>query len=106
MMKGLTDRCVSQATVVDHLEAELKELKAWKVVQEKKLDITKRLLAEAEEQTEALKQVLKDKEEEISSSKKLLRQAKDDAIKEYCDSDALLAELGESFADVFDDCLY
>lgn len=51
MMKGLMDRCMSQATVVDHVraraevsEAELGELKAWKVVKEKKFDLTKRLL--------------------------------------------------------------
>ena len=39
MIKGLMDRCMSQATVVDHvraraeaLEAELGELKAWKAI--------------------------------------------------------------------------
>ena len=38
-MKGLMDRCMSQATVVDHVRAKAKaskaergELKAWKVV--------------------------------------------------------------------------
>jgi len=36
---------------------------------------------------------------------KQLRRAKEDAIKEYHDSDALLFELGGSFADGFDDCL-
>ena len=54
---------------------------------------------------EELKKVLKDKENEISKSKKQLRQAKEDAIKEYRDSDALLAKLGNSFANDFDDCL-
>jgi len=51
MMKDLMDCCVSQATVVDCVrakaeasEAKLGELKAWKVVQEKNLDLTKRLL--------------------------------------------------------------
>lgn len=51
MIKGLMDRHMSQATVADHvrarvevLEAELGELKAWKVVKEKKFDLTKRLL--------------------------------------------------------------
>ena len=72
MMKGLMDRCVSQATVVDHVRArveaskdELGELKAWKVTMEKKFVLTKKLLKEADEQTEALKKVLKDKEDEI-----------------------------------------
>ena len=80
MMKGLMDCCVSQATVVDHVrvraeasEAELGELKAWKTVYEKKFEWTKKLLEEAEEQTEALKKFLKDKKDEISKSKKLLR---------------------------------
>ena len=66
----------------------------------------KRLLEEAEEYREALKKVLKDKEDEISQSMKLLCRAKKDAIKEYRDSDALLVELGGSFADSFDDCLH
>ena len=86
-------------------EVELEELKAWKVVQENKFDLTNRLLGETEEQTEALKKVLKDKEDKIFQSKKLLHRAKEDAIKEYGDFDALLAELGGSFADDFDDCL-
>lgn len=53
-----------------------------------------------------MKKVLKDKENEISKSKKQLHWAREDAIKEYHDSDALLAELGGSFADGFDDCLH
>ena len=111
-MKGLINRCVSQVTVVDRVRSraeaskvELSELKAWKSVHEKKFNLTKRLLEEAEEQSEVLKKVLKDKENKISQSKKLLHRAKEDAIKEYRDSDALLAELGGSFADDFDNCL-
>ena len=65
----------------------------------------KKLLEEVEAQMEALKKVLKDKEDEISKSKKQLYQAKEDVIKEYHDSDALLTELGSSFADGFNDCL-
>ena len=38
-------------------------------------------------------------------SKDWLRQAKEEAICEYCDSGALLAELGGSFAEGFDDTL-
>ena len=49
--------------------------------------------------------MLKDNEDEISQSKKLLCRAKEDTIKEYRDSDALLAELGGFFVDDFDDCL-
>ena len=86
-------------------KAELGELKAWKVIQEKKFDLKKRLLKEAEKQTEALNKELKDKEDEITKSKKQLYWAKEDAIKEYRDSAALLAKLGGPFADGFDDCL-
>lgn len=107
MMKGLMDRCVSQVTVVDYVRARVEaseaELKAWKVIMEKKFGLTKRLLEEAEEQMEALKKVLKDKEDEISQFKKLIRRAKEDAIKEYRDFDALLTELEGSFTDNFDD---
>lgn len=46
-----------------------------------------------------------DKESEISKSKKSLHRAKEDEIKEYYDFTALLAELGSSFADGFDDYL-
>ena len=49
--------------------------------------------------------MLKDKEDEIFKSKKQLHRAKEDKIKEDCDSDAFLAELGDSFADGFDNCL-
>ena len=52
-----------------------------------------------------LKQVLEDKEKEISDIKNQLRQAKEEAICEYLDSDALLAKLGGSFAEGFDDAL-
>jgi len=52
------------------MEAELGGLKAWKVVQENKLDLTKTLLEEVEAQTEVLKKVLKDNKDEISKSKK------------------------------------
>ena len=34
-----------------------------------------------------------------------LRQAKERAVQEYCDSDALLSELGVSYNDGFDDAL-
>ena len=52
-----------------------------------------------------MKKVLADKEKEITEAKDLLLQAKDEAIREYRDSNALLAELGGSFAEGFGDCL-
>ena len=54
---------------------------------------------------ELLRQGLKDKEKEISDTKDQLCQVKEEATREYCDSDALLVELGGSFAEGFDDCL-
>ena len=48
--------------------------------------------------TEELKKILKDKEND-------LRQAKERAVQEYRDSDALLSELGVSYNDGFDDAL-
>ena len=54
-------------------------------------------------QVEALKKILKDKEAEISEAKHHLHQAKEDVVQKYRDSNALLKELGGSFADSFDD---
>ena len=48
--------------------------------------------------TEELKKTLEDKENEV-------RHAKEVAVLEYRDSDALLAELGVSYNDGFDDSL-
>lgn len=76
---------------------------AWKEVYINKLDRTKKLLEELEVHVEVLKEILKDKEREISGAKSQLRQAKEDAVREYRDSDALLKDLGGSFADGFDD---
>ena len=58
-----------------------------------------------EKQVEALGNILKDKEDAISKLKKQLCRAKENVIKEYHNSDALLYELGTSFANSFDDCL-
>ena len=55
---------------------------------------------------EPLRQVLEDKEKEICDTKGQLRQAKEEAIHEYRDSDALLVELRGSFVEVFDNTLW
>ena len=60
-------------------------------------------MKESEAHVEALKKILKDKEAKISEAKRHLYQAKEDVVREYRDSDALLKELGGSFADGFDD---
>ena len=49
---------------------------------------------------------LEGKETEIKNLKDGLRQAKEVAIREYRDSDALLAELGDSFLQGFEDTLH
>ena len=48
---------------------------------------------------------MEDKEKEIRDTKDQLRQAKEEAIREYRDFDALLAKLRGSFAEVFDNTL-
>ena len=60
---------------------------------------------ELEKQTELLQKVLADKQKEITEVKDRLRQEKEEAIRVYCDSDALLAKLGGSFAEGFEDYL-
>ena len=52
---------------------------------------------------ELLKWFLEDKEKEINDAKDQLLQVKEEAIREYRDSDAFLAELGGSFTKGFDD---
>ena len=78
----------------------------WKEVQVNKLDFTKQLLKESEALVEALKKILMDKEVEISQAKHHLRQEKEEAVREYHDSNALLKELRDSFANGFDDCFH
>ena len=51
-----------------------------------------------------LRKVLEDKEGEIKDAKDKLCQAKEDAIREYLDSNEVIKELGISFADGFNDC--
>ena len=70
----------------------------------KEIALSKQVRGELEKQTEVLKQVLEDKEKEIKTVKDQLRRAKEDAIWEYHDSNALLAKLGGSFANSFNDC--
>ena len=103
---------INHKTTLDRIRAKarstedkLNELRAWKTVQENKLALSKEARGELEKQTKLLKQVLGDKEKEINDNKNQLRQAKEEAIREYRDFDALLAKLGGSFAKGFDDAL-
>ena len=54
---------------------------------------------------ELLEKALANKEKEVKDAKDQLRQAKEVAVREYRDSNALLEELGTSYADGFDDTI-
>ena len=105
MTKGLMDRALHQEMVLERVRKkarltneELLELKSWKVVTEQKHKLAEQARDEYQRMTEELKTVLEDKENE-------LRLAKEKAVQEYRDSDALLTELGTSYNDGFDDAL-
>ena len=105
MTKGLMERSLHHEMTLGRVhekaklaEEELFELRNWKVVTEQKLKLAKRARDEYQKMTEELKKVLEDKKND-------LRHAKEAAVLEYCDSDALLSELGVSYNDGFDDAL-
>ena len=105
MTKGLMDRALHHETALERVcdkarlaEEELLELKNWKVVTEKKLKLAEQARDSYQRTVEELKAVLEDKEDE-------LRLAKEKAVQEYRDSDALLTELGTSYTDGFEDAL-
>ena len=105
MTKGLMDRALRNELALERVrdqarvtEEELLQLKNWKVVTEKKLKLAEEARDEHQKTVEELKAVLEDKEDE-------LRLAKERAVQEYRDSDALLTELGSSYTDGFEDAL-
>ena len=79
-------------------EEELFQLRNWKVVTEQKLRLAEQARDEFQKLTEELKKTLEDKENDV-------HHAKETAVQEYRDSDALLSELGVSYNDGFDDAL-
>ena len=112
MMKGLMGRCLHHETTLeceqvkaDLTEDELSQLKAWKFNIEKKFDLSEKVRKELEQGMEEAKKILEDKDKEIQDLKDQLRQAKEVPVREYCDSDALLSELEDSFLEGFDDAL-
>ena len=112
MMKGLMGRCLNREMALDRVrkranetEDELSGLKAWKVGMEKKFATSETVRKELEQKVESLEKVLADKEKEVKDAKDQLCQAKKAAVREYRDSDALLEELGTSYADTFDDAV-
>ena len=105
MMKGLMGRCLNHETTLGRVrekarltEDEQIELKNWKLVMEQKLKLAEQARDEYYKLTKDLKKALEDKEKEV-------HQAKEVAVLEYRDSDALLSKLGVSYNDGFDDAL-
>ena len=105
MTKGLMDRALRNELALERVrdqarvtEEELLQLKNWKVVTEKKLRLAEEARDEHQRMVEELKAVLEDKEDELCL-------AKEKAVQEYRDSDALLTELGSSYTDGFEDAL-
>ena len=72
---------------------------------EKKLELLERVRKDLEQSMEEAKKALEGKDKEIQDLKDGLRQAKEVAVREYRDSEALLLELGDSFLQGFDDAL-
>ena len=112
MMKGLIGRCLKNEVALEHVrfkaeqtEDELNQLWSWKTIMEKKFELSKRERNELEQSMGKVKTALEGKETKIKKLKKGLRQAKEVAVREYCDSNALLAELRDSFLQGFEDAL-
>ena len=112
MMKGLMGRCLKHEATLEHvrskpeqMEDELNQLRSWKTKMEKKFELSEKVRKKLEQSTEEVKKTLEGKEKEIQDLKNGLRQAKEVAVREYRDSDALLSKLGDSFLQGFDDAL-
>ena len=72
---------------------------------EQNFNLSEKVRKELEHKTEEARKAMEKKEKEFQDLKVKLRQAKDAAIREYLDSDALLSKLGDSFLQGFDDAL-
>ena len=72
---------------------------------EKKFELSEQVRKELEQKTDEAGKALEVKEKEIQDLKEKLRQAKEVAVRQYHDFDALLTELGDSFLQGFDDVL-
>ena len=112
MMKGLMGRCLKdEATLkrvqskVEQMEDELNQLRSWKTTMEKNFGLSEKERKEIEQSMGEATTALEIKEMEIKNIKDGLHQAKEMAVREYHDPDALLAELGDSFLQGFKDTL-
>ena len=102
MMKGLMEWCLNHEMALERVRAkakqtedELGQLNIWKSIMEQKFNISEKVRKELEQRTEEARKAMEKKEKEIQDLKDKLRQAKEAAIREYHDSDALLSKLGD-----------
>ena len=105
-------RCLSHETTLERIQAkvkqtedELNQLQNWKPKTEKKLELSEKARKGLELSTEEAKKAFEGKDKEIEDLKDEVCQAKEAAIREYRDSDALILELGDSFLQGFDDAI-
>ena len=112
MMKGLMGRCLNHEMTLERIQAkvkqtedELNQLQNWKPKTKKKLELSEKARRSLEQETEESKKALEGKDKEIQDLKDEVRQAKEVAVREYRDSDALISELGDSFLQGFDDAI-
>ena len=106
------DRCLNHEAALERVRAkveqtedELGQLHKWKSTMEKKFDLSEQARKELEQRTEEAGKALEAKDKEVQDLKEKLRQAKEVAVREYRDSDALLRELEGSFLQGFNDAL-
>ena len=81
----------------EQMDDDLNQLQSWKTKMDKNFELLERVRKDLGQSTEEAKKTLEVKEKDIQDLKDGLRQAKEVAVREYRDSDALLLELGGSF---------
>ena len=96
MMKGLMGRYLKHEATLERVrtkakqtEDELNQLRSWKTKMKKIFELSERVRKDLEQSTEEAKKTLEVKEKEIQDLKDGLRQAKEVAVHEYRDFDAL-----------------
>ena len=112
MMKGLIGRCLKNEVALERVQSkaeqtedELNQLRSWKIMMEKKFELSERERKKLEQIMGEAKMALEGKETKITNLKDGLRQAKEVAVREYRHSNALILELGDSFLQGFEDAL-
>ena len=112
MMKGLIGWCLKNEVALERVQSkaeqtedELNQLRSWKIMMEKKFELSERERKKLEQIMGEAKTALEGKEMKITNLKDGLRQAKEVAVREYRHSNALILELGDSFLQGFEDAL-